>query len=174
MWRPTRVSAWSSIILHVYKTCLRYCRTSWHAVPLLCRWYTHLCNRRKRSVYCGRIVEDRSMCDGSCWLDGQESTKIKQRKITGHHLSQCEAKSCITSDACKIPVHALVTSRLDYCNALLYGLPQTMLKRLHRVQNCAARLICRRKKHDHVTPLLKERHWLPIHVRPTYKLLTIA
>ena len=36
------------------------------------------------------------------------------------------------------------------------------------------RLICRRKKHDHVTPLLKELHWLLIHVRPTYKLLTIA
>ena len=68
----------------------------------------------------------------------------------------------------------MVTSRIDYCNALLYGLPQTMLKRLQRVQNCAARLICRRKKHDHVTPLLKELHWLTIHVRPTYKLLTIA
>ena len=64
--------------------------------------------------------------------------------------------------------------RLDYCNALLYGLPQTMLKQLQRVQDCAARLICRRKKHDHVTPLLKELHWLPIHVRSTYKLLTIA
>ena len=49
-----------------------------------------------------------------------------------------------------------------------------MLKRLQRVQNCAARLICRRKKHDHVTPLLQELHWLPIHVRPTYKLLAIA
>ena len=71
-------------------------------------------------------------------------------------------------------VDALVTSRLDYCTALLYELPETMLKRLQRVQNCAARLICRRKKHDHVTPLLKELHWLPIHVRPTYKLLTIA
>ena len=85
-----------------------------------------------------------------------------------------QIRSCITSDACKILVHAPVTSRLDYCNALLYGLPETLLKRLQRVQNCAARLICRRKKHDHVTPLLKELHWLPIHVRPTYKLLTIA
>ena len=85
-----------------------------------------------------------------------------------------QIRSCITSDACKILVHALVMSRLDYCNALWYGLPQTMLKRLQRVQNCAARLICRRKKHDHVTPLLKELHWLPIHVWPTYKLLTIA
>ena len=85
-----------------------------------------------------------------------------------------QIRSFITSDACKILVHALVTSRLDYCNALLYGLPQTMLKRLQRVQNCAARLICRRKKHDHVTPLLKELHWLPIDVRSTYKLLAVA
>ena len=67
------------------------------------------------------------------------------------------------------PCAGNVTPRL-----LLYGPPQTMLKRLQRVQNCAARLICRRKKHGHVTPLLKELHWLPIHVRPIYKLLTIA
>ena len=53
-----------------------------------------------------------------------------------------QIRSCITSDACKILVHALVTSRLEYCNALLYGLQQTMLKRLQRVQNCGARLIC--------------------------------
>ena len=73
-----------------------------------------------------------------------------------------QIRSCITSDACKILVHALVTLRLGYCNALLYGLPQTMLKRLQRVQNCAARLICRRKKHDHVTPLLRGgQHYVP-------------
>ena len=34
-----------------------------------------------------------------------------------------QIRSCITSDACKILVHALVTSRLDYCNALPCGLP---------------------------------------------------
>ena len=85
-----------------------------------------------------------------------------------------QIRSYISSDACKILVHALVTSRLDYCNALLYGLPQTILKRLQRVQNCAARLICRRKKHDHATHLFRELHWLPMHVRPTDTLLTIA
>ena len=110
--------------------------------------------------------------DSALTMDSQVASAAKtcyyQIRNIGH------IRSCITSDACKILVHALVTSRLDYCNALLYGLPQTMLKRLQRVQNCAARLICRRKKHDHVTPLLKELHWLPIHVRPTYKLLTIA
>ena len=94
----------------------------------------------------------------------QSTQKPQQKQARGQHQEK----------DMHLLVHVLVTSRLDYCNALLYGLPHTMLKRLQRVQNCAARLICRRKKHDHVTPLLKELHWLPIHVRPTYKLLTIA
>ena len=110
--------------------------------------------------------------DSALTMESQVASVAKTCYYQIRNIGQI--RSCITSDACKILVHALVTSRLDYCNALLYGLPQTMLKRLQRVQNCAARLICRRKKHDHVTPLLKELHWLPIHVRPTYKLLTIA
>ena len=52
------------------------------------------------------------------------------------------------------------------------AIQKLLLANVQRVQNCAARLICRRKKHDHVTPLLKELHWLPIHVRPTYILLS--
>ena len=110
--------------------------------------------------------------DNALTMESQVASVAKTCYYQIRNIGQI--RSCITSDACKILVHALVTSRLDYCNALLYGLPQTMLKRLQRVQNCAARLICRRKKQDHVTPLLKELHWLPIHVRPTYKLLTIA
>ena len=110
--------------------------------------------------------------DSALTMESQVASVAKTCYYQIRNIGQI--RSCITSDACKILVHALVTSRLDYCNALLHGLPQTMLKRLQRVQNCAARLICRRKKHDHVTPLLKELHWLPIHVRPTYRLLTIA
>ena len=68
-------------------------------------------------------------------------------------------------------VHALVTSRLDYGNALLYGLPQTALRRLQNVQNCAARVITRTRKHEHITPMLQRLHWLPVHLRPTYKVL---
>ena len=54
-----------------------------------------------------------------------------------------QIRSSITDEACKTLVHALVTARLDYANALLYGLPQTTLQRLQRVQNCAARLVSR-------------------------------
>ncbi|KAK2166100.1 hypothetical protein LSH36_42g09129 [Paralvinella palmiformis] len=45
----------------------------------------------------------------------------------------------ITLDACKTLAHALVISRLDYGNALLYGLPSTLMTRLQKVQNSSAR-----------------------------------
>ena len=78
----------------------------------------------------------------------------------------------ITKDACRSLVQALVTSRLDYGNGLLHGLPQTIINRLQRVQNTAARLISKTKKRDHITPVLRELHWLPVMYRPRYKILT--
>lgn len=77
----------------------------------------------------------------------------------------------ITENACKTLVCSLVTSRLDYCNALLYGLPASVIQRLQRIQNTAARVVTRRKKHDHITPTLETLHWLPIHYRVQYKVL---
>ena len=77
----------------------------------------------------------------------------------------------LTNDATKSLVHGLVTSRLDYCNALLHGLPDTMMTKLQRVQNTAARIVTRTARHDHITPVLKELHWLPVKYRVQYKLL---
>ena len=71
-------------------------------------------------------------------------------------------------------VHAYVTSRLDYCNSLLYGLPKHLLERLQRVQNTAARMITKTRKYDHITPVLKELHWLPIEERIEYKIILIT
>ena len=69
---------------------------------------------------------------------------------------------------------SFVLSRLDYCNATLAGLPATHIARLQRIQNNAARLVLQKSKRQHVTPLLKQLHWLPIQTRIDYKLATLA
>ena len=77
----------------------------------------------------------------------------------------------LTPTAAKSLVHSMVTSRLDYCNSLLVGLPSTLLNKLQRVQNAAARVITRTSKFEHITPVLRELHWLPIERRIQYKIL---
>src|SRR3989441_868245 len=71
--------------------------------------------------------------------------------------------------------NALVSSKLDYCNSLFYGLPDTSIKRLQRVQNSLARVIFPSlKRPDHLTPALVKLHWLPIHNRIKFKIATIT
>ena len=57
---------------------------------------------------------------------------------------------------------ALVLSRLDYCNALLAGLPASTLAPFHRVLHAAARTVLDPKPCDRVTPAVQELHWLPV------------
>jgi len=71
-------------------------------------------------------------------------------------------------------VHAFVTSRLDYCNSLFCGLPSTLLKRLQRIQNTAARILTKTPKHDHISPVLESLHWLPIEKRVDFKTLLLV
>jgi hypothetical protein len=80
----------------------------------------------------------------------------------------------LSVDATKILVCAFVLSRLDYCNALLAGCPKTLLDKLQRVQNSAARVVFKVKKRDHITPLLQTLHWLPIKARVDYKLSVLC
>ena len=67
-------------------------------------------------------------------------------------------------------LHAFVTSRIDYCNGLLYGLPDCEIIKLQRVQNAAARLLTSSRKYDHITAVLQELHWLPARYRIHFKI----
>ena len=71
-------------------------------------------------------------------------------------------------------IHAFITSRLDYCNSLLYGLPKYQLSKLQRVMNASARLVCCAPKSCHITPLLRELHWLPVCYRIEYKIILLT
>ena len=68
-------------------------------------------------------------------------------------------------------IHAFVTSRLDQTNSLLYGLPQSEIRKLQQVQNTAARIVTRTKSGAHITPILRSLHWLPVRSRIHYKIV---
>ena len=80
----------------------------------------------------------------------------------------------LTQYATQLLVQTLVSSRLDYCNALLTGLPACVVKPLQMIQNAAARLVFNQPKRAHVTPLLIELHWLPVAARIKFKSLMLA
>ena len=72
-------------------------------------------------------------------------------------------------------IHAFITSRIDYCNSILYGMPDTILSDLQRIQNTAARILtkCGDRNYPSIN-LLKKLHWLPIRQRITYKILILT
>ncbi len=71
-------------------------------------------------------------------------------------------------------VHALVLSKLDYCNSILYGISSKDLQRLQKIQNSAVRFIFGRGKKAHVTHLLKKVHFLPVEYRIMFKIALLT
>ncbi|KAF7254014.1 Beta-centractin [Varanus komodoensis] len=77
-------------------------------------------------------------------------------------------------DCLAIVTHTLVTSRVDFCNALYVGLPLKTVRILQLVQNSAARLLTGTGRYVHMTPVLCQLHWLPIEVRAQFKVLVMT
>ena len=71
-------------------------------------------------------------------------------------------------------VHAFITSRVDDCNSLLFGLPNYQLNKLQRVLNALARLVCNAPRFCHISLLLRGLHWLPVKARIEFKILLIT
>ena len=107
------------------------------------------------------------MLDGRLSLSQYISTLCKSCFFQLRQLRT--VKRCMPKHSRETLVHAFVSSRLDYGNSLLYGIGEGQLDRLQRVQNSAARLVTGGWKFCHITPILKDLHWLPIRQRIEYK-----
>ena len=69
--------------------------------------------------------------------------------------------------------HALISSRLDFGNGLLFSLPHNLLAKLQRLQNAAARVVTLSNKYSHITPVLKSLHCLPVEKRVVFKIILL-
>ena len=86
-----------------------------------------------------------------------------------------QVRSSLDTDSAIILANSLVSSKLDYCNSLYYGLPATSLDKLQRVQNSLARVVVPSvRRHHHITPTLKKLHWLPIRQRIIFKIASLT
>ena len=86
-----------------------------------------------------------------------------------------QVRSSLDKNSAIVLANSLVSSKLDYCNSLFYGLPAVTLDRLQKVQNSLARVVIPSvRRHHHITPTLKELHWLPIRQRVDFKIASLT
>ena len=69
---------------------------------------------------------------------------------------------------------SLCLAHIDYCNSILYGLPDISINKMQKVQNMCVHLVLRRLKWDSTKACLRELHWLPICQRIIHKILTLT
>jgi len=75
------------------------------------------------------------------------------------------------SGGCQDDGHAFITSRIDYCNSVMYGASTVHIRPLQNVINAAARLVLCKRKYDRITAAIRDSlHWLPVQQRIDYKL----
>ncbi len=103
-----------------------------------------------------------------------KSTLQRLLDLAGLRYTTSENQALPDRACCATSCQALVVSRLDYCNALLVGLPANTIKPLQMIQNAAARLVFNEPKRTHVTPLFISLHWLPVAARIKFKTLMLA
>ena len=112
--------------------------------------------------------------DLGLYLDATMSMRAHISRLTstcfGVLRQICSIRRCLTSRASDILVTCFVFARHDYRNSAFAGLPRCDLDRLQAVQNAAVRLVSGARKYDHVTPLLRDRHWLPVEQRIQFKI----
>ena len=82
-----------------------------------------------------------------------------------------QLKKCIDRSTLEMVIHSFISSKIDYCNILFHNLPKYQIKKVQRIQNSAARLLTDTSKYSHITPILKELHWLPVESRIKYKVI---
>lgn len=112
------------------------------------------------------------------WLDERLNFNTHVNKIVSHCYKLLKdigrIRNVLTQEHTEMLVHAVTTSRLDYCNSLFFNMNKSNMYKLQKVQNSAARLITRKRKRDSVTLTLNNLHWLRLESRVIFKILLLV
>ena len=107
-------------------------------------------------------------------LNMQKHIDVTAKSLNSSLFKIGKIRRFLDKSSCSDLINGLFTSRLDYCNALLYGVPSSSLDRFQKLQNRAARTLTRTRKFDHITPVLKDLHWLPVEKRVEFKIILMC
>ena len=109
------------------------------------------------------IIFDNNLC-----MD--EHVKRICQTVYFHIRNVNSIRKILTTETAATIIHALITSRIDNGNSLLTGISDRLLRKPQLAQNASARILTKTRNFEHITPVLKELHWLPIRERTQFKL----
>ena len=107
-------------------------------------------------------------------LNMESQINYVTKSVYFHLRNISKIRHYLNCENTKSLVQSLVITRLDYCNGILANLPKRLISKLQKAQNCAARLIRKTRKRAHITPVLKDLHWLPVEHRIKYKIILLT
>ncbi len=112
------------------------------------------------------------ICNQNMSLEADVNTFCRSSYYQLYNLSR--KRKSLTKQATSTCIYAFVTSKLDSCNSLLYGLPKQMIAKLQCVQYATSRALTHHTRcRYHITIIFKDLHWLPLSKCIVYKLLLI-
>ena len=132
-----------------------------------------------KQIYQAELIPPASAARNlGAWFDTHLTMSTHISKVCGsafYHLDNIKRiRKYLSMGATTALIHPLITSRIHYCNSLLYGLPDCQINKLQRVLNTAARLVYNAPRFCHITPLLCGLHWLPVRLGIHFKILLIT
>ena len=112
------------------------------------------------------------------WFDAEFSfSEHVKRNCKACFLQMCDLcriRQYLTPEVAVLVANALVSSRLDYSNSVLRDLQCFNLHKLQSIQNTLVCIVTNHRMYVHVTPILKQLHWLPFKYRCMFKTATLV
>jgi len=92
-----------------------------------------------------------------------------------HHFQALQhTRESLPDEVVKSIACSVIGSHLDNCNALLTGTSKSNFNKLQRVQNTLVHVVLRQRKYEHITPALKELHWLTVQYSFRFKAASLV